>query len=246
MKKPNPNHSRHHGGFTLTEILVVIIILITLAVLALSGFSKLRSAGDKTVAARNLSQLQLANASYAADNGGKYVPVYSFDENGGKTSQWTSNPDFLAHFKADAVYDSKGRVSTSLPLNLMDPVAARAKKKGFDDLAASYGYNTEGLPGYKLPSTSASYTISQMPSPDRTMAFSTATDWIVCYVSRFRWTGAAATEGRTNDQKMAFRHKDKALVAYYDGHVGEVSIEDLRKIDKQGGKSHPFWLGTAK
>lgn len=246
MKNPNMIHFPRRSGFTLTETLVVIVILITLAVLALSGFSKLRSAADKAVAARNLSQLQLANASYAADHGGKYVPVYAFDENGGKTSQWTSNPDFLAHFKADGVYDSKGKVSTTLPLNLMDPVAARAKKKGFDDLASSYGYNTEGLPGYRLPATSASYTLSQMPSPDRTMAFGTATDWIISYVSRFRWTGAAATEGRTTDQKMAFRHKGKALVVYYDGHVGEVSFEDLRKIDRQGGKSNPFWLGTAK
>ena len=246
MKTTNPDCPRKAGGFTLTEALVVTVIIIVLAVLALSGFSKLRAAGDKVLATRNLAQLQLANATYAADHGGKYVPVYSFDENGGRTSQWTSNPDFVALFKADGAYDSNGRVSTSLPLQLMDPVTVRAKRNGFNDLASSYGYNTEGLPGYRLPATSASYTISQVPSPERTMVFSTATDWIVCHVSRFRWTGAAATEGRTNDQKMAFRHKGKALVAYYDGHVGEMSVEDLRQIDTKGGKTNPFWLGTAK
>jgi prepilin-type processing-associated H-X9-DG protein len=246
MKKPRPFLSMHHRGFTLTEALVAIVILISLAILALSGLSKLRAVGDKAVAARNLSQLQLANASHAADHGGKFVPVYSFDEDGVKTSQWTSNPDFLVHFKADGLHDSKGKVAASLPINLMDPVTSRAKKKGFDDIASSYGYNTEGLPGYKLPGASAAYTLSQLASPNRTVAFSTATDWIVCHGSRFRWTGTAAVEGRSTDQKMAFRHKGKALVAYYDGHVGEVSFDDLRTIDKQGGKTHPFWLGTAK
>lgn len=240
------SHAACSSAFTLTETLVVIVILVTIALLAFSGLSRMRNAADKATSTRNLAQLQLANASYAADNAGKYVPIYSFDESRTKTSQWTSNPDFLIHFKADGVYTSTGKVSTKLPLNLMDPVTVRAKKKGYDTLDASYGYNSTGLPGYNQPSIAAAYRMSQLSSPERTAAFITATDWIVHHGSRFKWAEAAAVEGRTNDQKMAYRHGRKALVAYYDGHVGEVSTSDIREIDKQGGVNHAFWNGSSK
>lgn len=74
----------------------------------------------------------------------------------------------------------------------------------------------------------------------------TATDWIVKYERRFLWVGKAAVEGLTGNQIMAYRHNGKAIVAYYDGHVGEVSMADMKRLDAKGGKQNAFWKGDAK
>lgn len=138
-------------------------------------------------------------------------------------------------------------MDTKLPLNLMDPVTARARENLYESLAASFGYMTNGMPGagWGKPKSSPSFRISQLSSPDRTAAFVTATDWNVNYANRFKWE-TAQEEGFFPGQRMSYRHKGKALVTYYDGHVGEVSMSDLRKIDAEGGASHIFWKGDAK
>jgi len=108
-----------------------------------------------------------------------------------------------------------------------------------DKLFASYGYNREGMPALKA-NTDQSFTVNQVTSPTRTAAFVTATDWIVTYKSRFRWE-ENPVEGKSTDQKMAYRHGNKAVVVYYDGSSGFVSPEDVRAFDSKGGAKHPFW-----
>ena len=235
-------------AFTLTELMVTVFIIITLAVLAFSGIFKLRTAGDKVVAIRNITELHIANAGYAADNNGQYVPIYAFDDTGSKYVAWMNSPDYLNYLKGETpLYRSNGTVDTKLPINMMDPVTARAKKKSYDLIAASFGYITNGVPGsgWGKPNSTSSYRISQLTSPERTAAFVTATDWNVNYANRFKWE-SAQEEGFFPGQRMSYRHNGKALVVYYDGHAGEVSIADLKKIDTQGGANHIFWKGGAK
>ncbi|MEY3897116.1 MAG: hypothetical protein RLZZ214_2637 [Verrucomicrobiota bacterium] len=235
-------------GFTLTELLVTIVIIISIAALAFSGLSRMRRAADKVAATRNLSQLQLANAGYAADHNGQYVPVYANDDTGAKYVAWMNSPKYLGYIKGDtSVYRSNGTVDTTLPLNLMDPVTARAKGMSYDKIVASFGYMTNGMPGqgWGQPNFTPSFRISQLSSPERTAAFVTATDWNVNYANRFKWE-TAKEEGFFPGQRMSYRHNGKALVVYYDGHVGEVSIADIKQIDKTGGANHVFWKGDAK
>jgi prepilin-type processing-associated H-X9-DG protein len=236
------------AAFTLTELLVTIVIIITLAALAFTGLSKMRKVGDKAVATRNISQLQIANVGYAVDNNGQHVPIYAFDDTGAKYVAWMNSPKYLSYLKDEAsVYLSNGTVDNKLPLNLMDPVTARSKQKFYDSIVASFGYMTNGVPGsgWGKPGATPSFRISQLTSPERTAAFVTATDWNVSYKSRFEWA-TAKEEGFLPGQRMSYRHDGKALVVYYDGHVGEVSIVDLKKIDTQGGANHIFWKGDAK
>ena len=37
------------------------------------------------------------------------------------------------------------------------------------------------------------------------------------------------------------RYNKSVLVAYYDGHVGLVSINELKQIDSEGGANNIFW-----
>lgn len=249
--KTHPESTRPAGSrpaFTLTEMLVTIVIIIVLAVLSFSGLTRMRQSGDRIGATRSLSQIQLANAGYAADHNGQYVPVYAFDDTGAKYVAWQNSPTYLSYLKGEeAVYKSTGAVDNKLPLNLLDPIVVRAKQLNHEAIAASFGYMTNGMPGagWGKPNSTPSYRVGQLTSPERTAAFVTATDWNVNYANRFQWE-TARNEGFFPGQRMSYRHNGKALVVYYDGHVGEVSVADVRKIDTRGGSSNIFWKGDAK
>lgn len=237
------------SAFTLTELLVTITIIIVLAALSFVIITRARSAAVRVLATNNLAQVQLANISYATDNNGRFMPIETFDDKGVNYVPWFENPQFLGYLKGDSgVYSSNGQVDKTLPLSMMDPIVVRARQKLYDNLSASFGYQTEGVPNrnFKTPNSHGSFAMSNLTAPERSACFITATDWTVKYATRFLWQGVAAVEGKTTNQKMAYRHNKKALVAYYDGHVGEVTMEDIRKIDTQGGANNIFWKADAK
>ena len=61
------------------------------------------------------------------------------------------------------------------------------------------------------------------------------------YGGRLKWEGTEAPYGKGI---TAYRHVGKALVSYYDGHVSEISKEEMMEIDEKGGEEHPFWKGN--
>ena len=240
MRKP----ARHRpSGFTLTELLVVTVIILTLVALALMGLRRVREAGDRATVASVLRQLQIANAGYAADHNGQYVPISSMDENNNRINDWHQSSVFLAYLTGDNTALEKGKQTVDAPVSVLDPIVVRAKKRLWNKLFASYGYNSVGMPTLK-PNTDRSFKVSQVTNPSRSAAFLTATDWIVSYNSRFLWLNNPV-EGKTTDQRIAYRHGGKAIVVYYDGSTGMVSPDDIRAIDAKGGANHPFWKANA-
>lgn len=232
-----------HPGFTLVEALVVIVIIVTLAVLSVTALRRIREAGDRATTVSVLRQLQLANAGYAADHNGQYVPLSSMDENNNRVNDWHQSSVFLAYLTGDHTALERGQKTVDAPVSVLDPVVVRAKKRLWNKLFASYGYNVNGMPAPK-PGTDRSFKVSQVTTPSRSAAFFTATDWIVSYNSRFNWL-SNPVEGKTTDQRIAYRHGGKAIVVYYDGSTGLVSPDDIRAIDAKGGASHPFWKANA-
>jgi prepilin-type processing-associated H-X9-DG protein len=233
-------------GFTLTELLVAFAIIHTIIALLLTRIPQLRQSADRIKAAGNLSQLQVANTGYSTENHGQYVPIWEFDEEGRNTSWWFNNPKFLSYL---AVQSSIGhRKDLALSLSMMDPVTSKAIMENYDRVFASFGYNETGMPGrsYRARSNKPSFRTGQLTAPQKSAAFITATDAVANYRSRFLWNGDRAVEGKTGDQKIAYRHNGKALVAFYDGHVGEVSMEEIRQFDTEGGATHVFWKADAR
>ena len=230
--------SARQRGFTLLELLVCLVIVITLAALVFTGFRKIRSAADRTRALATVRQLQFANHSYANDHNGRYVPISSRDENNNRINDWHENPTFHQYLLGTSGIDL-AKPSKKVPDGILDPVVVRAKKRQWDRLYSSYGYNEVDMPG-SGPVSDKSFRVGQLTDPTRTMAFATATDWIVKYPGRFLWLTQPA-EGKTTDGKMAFRHGGKAIVVFYDGSSGLVSPDDLRRIDRQGAMANPFW-----
>jgi prepilin-type N-terminal cleavage/methylation domain-containing protein/prepilin-type processing-associated H-X9-DG protein len=237
MKNPR---TRVLPGFTLVELLVVIVIIATLAALSIMGFRKMREAGDRAAAIAVLRQLQLANVGYANDHNGQYVPMESYDENNARVNDWHQSSVFLSYLTGDnSALDKNQKVTTKVPISVLDPVVVRAKQRLWDKLFASYGYNQQSMPAPAI-NTDRSFKVSQVTNPTRTAAFITATDWKVLYNSRFKWL-ENPVEGKSTDQRIAYRHGNKAAVVYYDGSSGLVSPDDIRAFDARGGANHPFW-----
>jgi prepilin-type processing-associated H-X9-DG protein len=240
---PSPATIRFARGFTLAEILVVFAIIISLVAVLLVAVRSLRGSADKVTAIRNISQLHVANAGYAAENNGRYVPVFTQPKSS-PDSPWFANPKFLSGIIGDGttIKDSTKQFNT-VPHGLLDPVAVKAKGRFHDMYSASFGYvdcTPDPTPG------NVSWSTGQVVSPEKSAAFISATDFRCRYPGRTVWK-KTPVEGKSNDGKIAYRHKgDKAVVVYYDGHVGEISMKEILQIDSRGGASHPFWNAAAR
>lgn len=243
----NPRQSR---GFTLVEILVTITIILILAALTVIGTKRLRESADMVTSTKRIGGLVQANALFAADNGGKYVEAYAFDEESKPKVPWHYNRTFLETLIGDSL-NIENAVEfegvDGLPDQVLDPAVVRAKKKDWSRISASYAYNNENVPGggWGQPGTSRAHTITSVQNPTESFAFITATDWIANYGGRYLWK-RRPVEGKTNDSKIAYRHRDKAIAAFYDGHVETLSMKDMQKIDRNYGIDNVFWGGTKR
>lgn len=61
------------SGFTMTEMLVAMVIIVTLALLGFVGYGKLMISASKVVDVKNLREMSAAIAVYGSDSGG-YLP----------------------------------------------------------------------------------------------------------------------------------------------------------------------------
>lgn len=237
--------NRYPAGFSLVELLVVIVIIVTLAALSMVGFGRMRKAGDRAAAVAIMRQLVVANVGYSTDNNGQFVPIAEKDENGGLAMEWYRNPKFLTYLTGDPAETEKSGSQLLLgPVGSLDPIVVRSKKRQWDRLSASYGLNATGLTWpANSQSPPMSFKVSQIANPGRTAFIVSATNYQVTYGGRFLWK-SSPVEGKTTTDKIAYRHGNQAVVVYYDSSIGFVTQSDLAAIDGNGGVSNAFWKAT--
>jgi prepilin-type N-terminal cleavage/methylation domain-containing protein/prepilin-type processing-associated H-X9-DG protein len=248
MKTSLKSNSTRHSGFTLVEMLVTITIIVALAALAAFGTKRLREGADTATTLRRITGFAQANSMYAIDHGGEYVPVYSMDEDGVPGIPWHFNSSFLEALigeNAPTAEPEEYEGYDGLPEQVLDPKVVRAKKKYWSRISGSFALNHENMlgGGFDTKGSKRYHTTSSVKNPNATMAFITATDWVANYGGRYLWK-KSPVEGKSNDSKIAYRHQDKAVATFYDGHAETVSIKDMQRIDKYGGINNVFWGGT--
>jgi prepilin-type processing-associated H-X9-DG protein len=187
--------------------------------------------------------MQAANATYATDHNGRFVPLDERDENGVMLGDWTQNTEFMALITGDESLLTKypDKFNGRLPHQFLDPAVVRTKARLWDVIFASYGYNqiVPGLPPGQIGGPRG-FRMNQITNPARSVAFVTGTDHYFKYSGRLLWE-SNPVEGKSKDGKLAFRHGGKAIVTYYDGSTSMVGPAEIRSFDSKGGANHPFW-----
>jgi prepilin-type N-terminal cleavage/methylation domain-containing protein len=207
------NRLSRSQGFTLVELLVVITIIAVLATIAATATIRFRAAADRSASIGALRQLQIANVSYANENGGSFVPPEA-NEVG-----WFENPDFISHLKGEAAtFPSSGAPDVSLSAEFMDAAVVRKKSAGNTTLDICFGYTT--------PDSSAALKQAQLSNPSASAAFITCDNPFIEHSTK---------------TDIAYRHQNKALVVYYDGRAAVITKADVTSIDSKGGATNAFW-----
>src|SRR5215211_7141144 len=95
---------RTRAGFTLVELMVVIVIIAILAAMAIPKFKYFRDTAKETQTAANLKVIQESLAKYGVDNNGRYPFRTRFYENA-TLSQPGFNPLDYVNYPATITTD---------------------------------------------------------------------------------------------------------------------------------------------
>lgn len=211
-------------GFTLVELLVVIVIIISLAALSLFGVRRMMDGARTATTVSNLRQLQAANAVYSVDHNGKYVRLLTGQS---FSNGWWWNPDFLACLGEKL--DSKGKVNTPLI------------RSGFPQPSALIAYNCSRVPGpngngvyFWSADADLSLQVSDLQRPEVTVAFIDSNDWWVNPDQWNAWKNVANDKKNTPSAAVAYRNRGKAAAVTFAGNVLMMDRKDMDKGTEQG------------
>lgn len=240
-----PPAIRSACGFTLVELLVVIVLIGGLSALAIQGLRAARTQANKAVSAGNLRQLAAANLLYVADHQ-TYCPT---DLDGRNLTFWHgARPNISAPFDPEkgllAEYLGQSRQIGKCP-QLERLINASAFN---ENSAGGYGYNDTyigGIPSeYLKPNRPAN-----VPNATRTLMFATTAFAVAGGIQEYA-SAAPPNEVDTNwrirgalQPSVHFRFNGKALVAWCDGHVTEEIRSGKSSTNRYGGDNEAGQFG---
>jgi prepilin-type N-terminal cleavage/methylation domain-containing protein len=229
-------------GFTLVELLIVVVVVAVLAALAYSGSRTMITRARMIESSANLRALAIANTTYLADHG-----VYCPADDQSNNRRWhgsrsSSGGRFDPTLGFLSPYLGKSMQVTTCPL-------FRAMVEGsssFENGTGGYGYNAAyigGMPGAMFDKTTK-LRIAQRPAnvanPVRTVMFTTTAYARSTGLQEYPyceppfWDFGSGPSGSRPTPSVHFRANGKALVAWCDGSV----TAETKNASKGGANPH--------
>lgn len=238
-------------GFTLVELLTVVVILGILAALISPVVGAARDSAKSAIGLSNIRQLAQANLAYAADHGGQFAPATSANNrrrwHGERTSSsapFDPSKGFLAPYLGES-----GRVKLCPRFDDLE-----RSTTSFELGTGGYGYNMAYIGGTPQDWTRPDY-LQRLPRPARTVMFASTAFAVAGGPQEYAFTEpyqSLAPSGLPNGSLQPsthFRHDGKAHVAWCDGHAtAEPRNAAAEAANHYGGDSaeHDIgWFGPA-
>ena len=255
--QPATHRQKHRlpaPGFSLVELLVVLVVLMTLLGLTLPAIGRARMKALAAGSSSNLRQLALANLAYVAENG-KFAPADDRNNN----RRWHG-----ARTSASTPFDpTQGYLSPYLGQSRtvgFCPVLKQMLKKGetFEEGTGGYGYNASYVGGtpawsWNADGSRVSARIFDIARPSHTVMFTSSAYANGENIQEYPyteppfWDFGNGPSGWRPSPTTHFRFDGKALVAWCDGHVSFVSPEDRDVGDNphagEAGAHRLGWFG---
>lgn len=232
---------RHKNGFTLTELLTAICIIVILTALLIPAVGKVRRMSMRIQTTSNLRQVHVALLAYAGDNNNT-VPFFLYRNQNGQTTNWKEglakggylgapdHPDssLTASGQAGGGYSVLGS-----PMQRKNkPIPKRWDTFGLNSLAA--GYDIPGHNGQPVH-------LSDFASPSRTLLLGEG------HSKGANYGGVSSTEFGleiANAILPTDTDDDEASLAFVDGHVERWKISSMpTKTAPTGSDDWYFWIG---
>lgn len=213
------------AGFTLLELLVVMVIIATLSLLTFGGMKAYRGLATRSVCSSNLRQLAAATNMYCSDHGGFFPPYVTYDSDGGKAWFFGYEPfqpgvaegDRELEREAGPLYpyiQSVGKIEVCPGFNYGNAVW-KEKFKG-----ASYGYGYNWYLGGRMGDLPLK-NVAALSGASRVVLFGDCAQ-VNTFQSPASPKNPMLEEFYIIDEKertVHFRHSGGANIVFVDGHV---------------------------
>ena len=245
---------KRKSGFTLVELLVVILVIALLAVILVPALAAAKEQGKSAVCKSNSRQLFLANSAYAIENEGFYV-IAAEDIYGSNLLRWhgarnSIDEPFDPMTGPLATYLADGKVKRCPSFGKKSYSQEAGQSANFEAGCGGYGYNDQYVGGvYGVVTSSArSAKDSKIKLPALTVMFTDTAfrqilsdgqtsfiEYSFAHPPFWSWyiemltvvPEGTSLEGITGrpDPAIHFRHRGFTDVAWCDGHISKETMD---------------------